>query len=45
MKQGTERKEEMGLKINVAECLEGWIFSCLLIQMSFVQMSWFKQDT
>lgn len=45
MRQGTEGKKEVGLKINKAECLEGWILSCLLIQMSLVQMSWFKQDT
>lgn len=45
MRQGAERKEEVGLKINAAECLEGWIFSCPLIQMLFIETSSFKQDT
>lgn len=42
MSQGTERKEDVGLQINVAEC-QGMDFSCLLVQMSVVQMPWLKQ--
>lgn len=26
MRQRAEGKDEVGLKINAAECLEGWIF-------------------